>query len=224
MIDFQKLSEWVAYSINTMVYDIIKYVPNIFLSLIVLLFGYFVATILANILKRILDYLNVEEIFKKYKVEDALGGKQLTPIFIKLFRWYLMLFFFVAAVEILQFPQLQLFLNLLLTYIPLLFGSALLIILAAIVGEWIKESVLELHKFFGQKQIAEILRWFLVLVAITVSLETMGFKTSIINQLIISIVQGIVFGISLAFALAFGLGGQKDAAEIIKKVRKKLEV
>ncbi|MCX8163457.1 MAG: hypothetical protein N3D10_02775 [Candidatus Micrarchaeota archaeon] len=224
MIDLNKFIDAMAYAINNFVYNTLNYLPNIFVALVVLLLGYFLSTIFANILKRIIEYLKVEEIFKKYRIEDALGGTQLSPIFVKLFKWYIMLFFFMAALEILNFPQLQMFISFLAFYLPLIFGGVLFVILSAIAGEWIKESIMDLQKFYGQKTLASVLKWFVVLIGFLVAFETIGFKTSIINQIVLSIVQAIVYGVALAFAIAFGLGGQKDAAEIIKRFRKKFDI
>ncbi|MEM4137754.1 MAG: hypothetical protein QXV64_00465 [Candidatus Anstonellaceae archaeon] len=224
MIDIEKIIQTMFYSLNKFTYETIAYIPNIIIALVIILIGYFVSTILANILKRIIEYLKVEEVFQKYKIEDAIGGNKITPIFIKLFKWYLMIFFFIIGLEVLNLPQLQIFLNFLTFYIPIIFGAILFIILCAIVGEWIKESILDLNKFYGQKTLAPALKGFVVLVGVLVALETIGFKTTIINQILLSIIQAIVYGVAFAFAIAFGLGGQKDAAEIIKKLRKQFDI
>jgi hypothetical protein len=98
----------------------------------------------------------------------------------------------------------------------------LLVISAAIIGEWIREAILELKKFYLQYTIAQGIKWAIVLMAIVVGLETVGFKMEFVRQVITLILQGIVYGIAIAFGLAFGLGGQKDAADIIRRARKRL--
>jgi hypothetical protein len=222
MIDVERFLNSLAYVLNDFVLKALFYLPNIILAFLVLLVGYLFSNILTNLLKRFFDYIKLEEVFKKYKIEDSLGGRELSPILLKIFRWYVILFFVVSALEILNFPQLFFLSAILTNFVPLIFGVILLIILCAIIGEIIKEEILSTHGFFGQKTIAEISKWFVVLLGVIVSLETLGFKTTLLNQLILSTFQAFVFGIALAFALAFGLGGQKDAADIIKKVRKKL--
>lgn len=69
--------------------------------------------------------------------------------------------------------------------------------------------------------LADATKVIVVFLAIIMGLGTMGFDTVIIASSFIAILQGLVYGIALAFGLAFGLGGQDDAKDIIKIVRKK---
>jgi hypothetical protein len=108
--------------------------------------------------------------------------------------------------------------------VHLLFGCALLLISAAIIGQWIQNSILNVHEFFGQQQLASFSKIFVILVAVLISLDTLGFKIQLLNELIVSFFQAIFFGLAIAFGLAFGLGGKEEAAYIIKKFRKSLKL
>jgi hypothetical protein len=225
MIDTNALStlpDAVILGANMAAVQIIAFIPNLVLAIIALLAGYFIGSIVGSAVQKVFDSLKVEAAFKKYKVEDALGGNQITPLLATIARWYVVLIFIQIAISTLQLAPLTNLINETLLYVPVVFGVMLLVISAAIIGEWIREAILELKKFYLQYTIAQGIKWAIVLMAIVVGLETVGFKMEFVRQIITLILQGIVYGIAIAFGLAFGLGGQKDAADIIRRARKRL--
>ncbi|VVB56535.1 Uncharacterised protein [uncultured archaeon] len=223
-LNIPSLSDAVAMGANDAVQKIILFVPNLVISVILLLVGYFVSIIVGRIIQTLLDQLQIESAFKKYRIEDALGGNQVTPILATLTRWYVLLIFLQLAVASLQLEPLTGFINQVLLYVPVIFGVLLLIISAAIVGEWMREAILDLKKFYLQYTIAQAVKWVLIIMAIVVGLETVGFKMEFVREVLTLLLQGIVYGVAIAFGLAFGLGGQKDASDLIKKVRKGLDI
>ncbi len=202
--------------------------PGVIVSIIVaaiaLVVGVLVSDFLGKLAAKIMDYFNVEKIFKKYKVEDALGGTQITHLFALFVQWFVMLFFLQYALLALNFGAVSLFLTQLLLYVPAVFGVVLLVIVAAILGEWVREAIIGVHKFYLQQTIATASKWIIVASAVMVGLDTMGFHLQFVYLVINTVLQGLVYGVALAVGLAFGLGGQKDAADMIKKARKKFSV
>jgi len=188
------------------------------------LFGIVFSDFVGRVVTGILNYLNVEKILKKYKVEDALGGTEISPMFAKAAKWYVMLMFLTLAVNELQLSSLNPMLYVALLFAPVLIGVGLLVIVAAIIGEWVREAILDLHKFYFQKTLAEALRWVIVLLSVVVALETIGFQMGFVREVFTTILKGAMYGIAIAFGLAFGFGGQADAKDIIRKTRKKFRV
>jgi len=197
---------------------------NLVIALVWLVAGYYISDIISRVLTKAFEGAKVEDVFKKFKVEDALGGNQVTPIFITLVRWYVVLLFLQGAVAALQMMTLTNFLNEVLMFAPKVIGVALFVIVAAIVGEWVREAVLSMKRFYMQATLAQVSRLFIVLSAIMVGLDTLGFQMTFVYMVFGYLLQGIVYGIALAFGLAFGLGGQKDATDMIKKARKRFDI
>ena len=204
--------------------QMILFIPNLIWALICLLLGYIIADIVGKVLSRVLEQFKVEEAFKKFKVEDALGGTQVTPIFVSVARWYVVLLFLQAAVSALQMATLTNFINEVLLFAPKVIGVALFVIAAAIVGEWMREAVLSLKRFYMQTTLAQILRLSVMIMSIVVGLSTLGFDMTFVYMVFNSVLNAVTYGVALAFGLAFGLGGQKDATDIIKKARKRLDI
>ncbi len=197
---------------------------SILLAIIVLLVGFFVSGLLGRLASDLMDYFKVESVFKKYKVEDALGGTQVTSILAAFVRWYTMLLFLQQAILILDLGVLTSFITSVLLYVPSIIGAALLVIAAAVVGEWVRETLMALHKFYMQQTLARAVKWAIILTAILVGLDTMGYHLAFVYTLVNTVLTGIVYGVALAFGLAFGLGGQKDAQQLIGKARRKFDV
>ncbi len=226
MVDFtiDSLSSAASTGANQAVQNTVAFIPHLIYAVVLLLIGYFVSAIIGKIVTRLFEHLEIESSFKKFRVEDALGGTQISPILISMLRWWVMLFFIEAAVEALALMSLTGFITSVLLYVPVIFGVVLLLIAAAVVGEWVREAVLGLHKFYLQRTIAPVAKWSIIIMALIVGLETAGFKMEFVRQVFTLLLQGIVYGVALAFGLAFGLGGQKDASDMIRKARKKFGV
>ena len=113
----------------------------------------------------------------------------------------------------------------LLAYLPVLIGAVLLIVAAAIIGEFVKMRIIAIGAksttihFLGRATKALI-----VFLGIMSGLETAGFKTTLIQQTFVVLAAAIAFGFALAFGIAFGLGSQEDARDWMKAVRKQFKV
>lgn len=225
MVDFsiESLQSAAGMGANQAVQNTVAFIPHLIYAVVLLLIGFFVSAIIGKIITRLFEHLEVENAFKKFKVEDALGGTQISPILVSMIRWWVMLFFLEAAVEALALMSLTGFITMALLYVPVIFGVVLLLIAAAVLGEWVREAILGLHKFYLQRTIAPLAKWYIIIMALVVGLETAGFKMEFVRQNFTLLLTGIVYGLALAFGLAFGLGGQKDATDIIKKARKKFD-
>jgi len=223
-IELGSMSDNIVQILNLVFWDAVRFAPNVLIAIILILIGFFVSGLVGKVISKILEYLKVEKIMKKYKVEGALGGSEICPILATAAKWYVMLLFLTAAVEYLNISSISWIAVSALMFAPVLIGVGLLVIVAAIIGEWVREAILGMHKFYLQRTIAEVLKWFIVLMAVMVSLETIGFHMSFVRDAFNILLQGAVYGIAIAFGLAFGLGGQKEAQDIIKHVRKLVKI
>ncbi len=223
-IDPGLLADSAVQMVNTMVWDIVNYLPNLVYAIVLLLVGYIVSGIIVNFIMRILNYLKFEKILQNYKVEDALGGNEISPILGSAIKLCILLLFIKEAVIALNLPAVAGFITSVILFAPALIGVGLLVIATAIIGEWIKESVLDMHKFYMQKTVAEVLKWGIVAISMVVALETIGFQMAFVREVFSTLLQGLVYGFAIAVGLAFGLGGQKDAQDMIKKARKAIKI
>lgn len=197
--------------------------PFIIAAIIVLFVGYIVAEFISSLVQRLFDRIRIEDVFRKFKVEDALGGINISHMLVRLLRWTLILIVLLFALNILQLSEVTWLIKAVLLEVPKVFIVLLLVLGAAVIGEWVREVILEFNKFPMQKTLASFSKLAIVFIGVVVGLENVGINTSFLNMLVDRVLTGVVWGIALAFGLAFGLGGQKDAGDLLRKFRKKLD-
>jgi len=198
--------------------------PGLVAAIIIFLIGWVFAVILSRLFSGMLKAIRLESFLKEHKLEDAIGTVKLSDVLVKLLKYYVLLLFLQAAVDLVDLGTLTSFMSSLLSYAPVLIGASLVLLISVILGEYLKEVIKELSKSPLVKLIARLTKLLVIYVGATMALETMGIRASILNELFTIIVAAIAFGISLAVGIAFGLGGQDEAKDIIKKSRKHLKI
>jgi hypothetical protein len=216
------LDSAVRNSIEKIIVDLILFIPKFLIAILIFVAGWILACVVSWIVERVLEYIKIEKFLKSHKLEDSLGKIRLTSVLVKLTKYYIMLIFLQAAVAMLNLGTITQFLYSLLMYTPVVIGALLLVVVAAVFGELLKEKIIEIeNKSRTVRWLASATKAVVVFMAIMVGLATIGFDTTIVSNSFVQLLQGIIYGIALAFGLAFGLGGQEDAKDIIRNLRKK---
>jgi len=202
---------------------LVESLPYVLLSLAIVFVGYVGSVIFSNFVGHLLDRIKLEEVFKKFKVEDALGGMNISHVLVKLLRWTLIMLVLMFALSVLPIKEVTIIFEASLNAVPIIFKVILIMLGAAILGEWAREVLMEFNKFPMQRSMANIIKFAILFTGAVIALQNADVKLDFLTELVKIVTSGIMYGIALAFGLAFGLGGQKDAQDIIKKCRKKLD-
>jgi hypothetical protein len=203
---------------------IVAFVPNLIWALLVFLLGWVISILVSRIFAGFLKAIKLENALKTHKVEDALGTVKLSDVLTKIVKYYVLLIFVQAAVSYLPLSTITLYLSDLLVYVPVLIGSALIVLISVILGEYLKEMVIELSKSPLVRLAARGVKLVVVYIGLTMGLATAGFNTVLITGIFMTVLQALAFGVALAVGIAFGLGGQEDAREIVKSSRKQFKL
>ena len=204
---------------------IIEAVPNIAIALLIIIVGWIVAVIVSGILRRILDFIKFEKFLATHRIEDSLGKVKLTDVLVQLVKYYVILVFLGVALSLFQLGTLSLFLGQVVLFGPTVIGAVALVIAAAIVGEFVKEKVFEVHeKELYMRTIGNGAKYLLIFMGLIMGLATVGFDTTIITQTFVTLIQALGLAFGLGIGLAFGLGGQTAAKDWIAEARKKFHV
>ncbi|MBU1197277.1 hypothetical protein KJ765_02070 [Candidatus Micrarchaeota archaeon] len=212
-------------SVQTIMSNVLELIPNVIAAIIIFVIGYIIARIIAHIVERFLDFVRFEKFLAEHGAGDALGKIKVSAVLTKIAKYYILLIFLQAGVSLLYLGTISTFLNFVLIYAPVFVGAVLLLVIAAVLGEVVKEKVLDTApksnfvRFVGTGSKALVVFFGLVM-----ALATLGFNTDIITASFVTLLQGIVYGVALAVGISFGLGGQDDAKSMIKEGRKKLSL
>lgn len=205
--------------------EFVSFFLRLVLAVVFVAVGWFVGSILSRVVKRVFDAVQLEEFLKNHKVEDALGSTKVDSVLVQIVKYYVVILFIADAMKIVQLGTVGTLMGNIVMFAPVAFAGVLVVVLAAVFGELLKEKVLEVSsKSTLAQYTSKGVKAIVIYVGIVIALGTMGFEVTILEQIFTTILQSIGYAIALAFGLAFGFGGQDDAKDILKKTRKKFSV
>ena len=218
----QTWAEVFKQSIQDISAGLIQFIPDLFAALVIFIIGWIVGAVLGRI---------VSQIIKSIKVDNALRGAGLEEVFNRagfnldsgrflggLVKWFVVIVFLVASLEVLGLSQVTIFLQLVLLYIPNVIVAVLILLAAAVIADVMQNVVVGSAKAgnFGSAHfLGTVTRWSIWIFAILAALSQLGVASAFVQ----TIFTGVVVALSLALGLAFGLGGQDAAARYIEKVK-----
>lgn len=177
-------------------------------ALIVIIIGAIVAKIVSKGIKKLLLSVNIDKWGDKLKEVDMFAkiDVQLSDIVSKLFHWTILLFFVIAATEILDYPALSNAMTKILTvYLPQFLSAAVVFFVGVFVSNIIKNFIANAALAMGigaGRIIANMIFYFLVVMFVIVALNQAGIDTQIINENIQIILGAFLLAISLGYGLS----------------------
>jgi len=229
MVDVQNVTDILSTTLTGAVENTVantqEILPGLLYAIIIFIIGWIVAFLVSRIFGGLLKAINLEKFLQDHRVGDALGKVRISDVLVKILKYYILLIFLQAAVSFIALGTISAFLTEVLIYVPVLIAAVLVVLTAVILGEYIKHSILDLHlKSPMVRLVARASKLIVIYVGVTMALATARFDTTLISSIFIVTLQAMVFGLALAFGIAFGLGGQKDAQDMIGRWRKHLKV
>lgn len=219
-------SELLVRSFQQLWLDVVAYVPTLIVALVILVIGWFVGAGLGRLVGRLVRSMKVDNALRNAGVEEALsrGGFRMDAgAFLgALVKWFIFAVFLVAALDVLQLAQVNMFLrDVVLSYVPQVIVAVLILLFAALIADVVKNIVVGAAKAAGLASaslLGTVVTSAIWLFAVLAALNQLGVAQVFVQTLF----TGIVIAISLAVGLAFGLGGQGAAEKAIENMRTKL--
>lgn len=219
-------TEVLTQSLQDLWLGVVEFVPNVFWAIVVFVVGWIIGAILGRVVAQIIQSLKVDNALRGAGLEDVLGraGFDLNAggFLGGLVKWFVIVVFLVASLDILGLTQVNIFLQeVVLLYLPQVIVAVLILLVAAVIAEVSQNIVVGAAKaanmssaqFFGR-----VAKWAIWIFAVLAALNQLGVATAFVQTLF----TGIVVAISLALGLAFGLGGQDAAARYVEQIRNEI--
>lgn len=221
------LDDWsvvLAGSFQDLWRDVVAFVPNILISIIIFLIGWVVAVVIGRWVAQMVKALKLDNILESLGVKELVnrGGYQLNSgAFLGgLVKLFVIVVFLVAALDILKLDQINEFLrDVVLDYIPNVIAAALILLFAAIIADAVKKFIVASTKAAGvgyAELLGGITRWAIWIFAILAALSQLNIGA----EFALTLFTGLVAMLALAGGLAFGLGGRDAAANYIESLKK----
>lgn len=200
------------------------FLPLFIGAVVVLILGWIVAVAVGKVVEQVVRALRFDSVLSKLDFEKALeraGWKLNSGAFVGgLVRWFLIVVFLLASVNILGLTQVSDFLQDVLLYIPNVIVAAFILIISAVLSEVVEKFVRGSVEAAGYRGafVGVVARWAIWLFAFAAALLQLGIATALVQTL----VTGLVAALAIAFGLAFGLGGKDSAASFLEKIKGEL--
>ena len=203
-----------------------QYLPSILVAVIVFVLGLVVGAILYRVVVQVIKVLRIDDALKAAGLEsvarDAGFNLDIGRFLGTLVKWFVVIVFLVAALDVLGLNRVTIFLQqVVLLYLPQVVVAVLILILAAIVAEVAKKLVASSARASGAHTAnlaGSIAKWAIWLFAVLAALSQLNVAAEFMQTLF----TGLVVALALAFGLAFGLGGKEAAARTIERIRSEI--
>lgn len=219
------MSEWVQvlqYSFQALWVEVVSFLPQLIIALLILIVGWITAGVLKHVTESIFKTLKVNNLLNAAGADtlaDRAGYKLNAGAFVgTLVKWFVIIVFFVAALDVLNLDQVTFFLrDVVLGYLPQVIVAVLILFGAMIVANVAHTSVVAGARaagFASADLLGNFARYAIIVFAVLAALSQLRIAPELVQMLF----GGFVLAASLALGLAFGLGGRDAAAKYIDKM------
>ncbi|MFU2180688.1 mechanosensitive ion channel [Streptococcus hyovaginalis] len=190
--------------------QVINFIPNILVSVVLLAIGGFIAKLLSNLLEKVLKASGIDK-YSQYLSVKGQAEYQISTVLANIVSAIILVFFFVQALATLNLSVLNTIGLAIIAYLPAVISSLAILGLAIVLGNVLAGFI---AKSTSSKALGEVVRYGLIALAIFMALDQLNIAQTIV-QTTFTIILGAV---AVAFALAFGLGGKAFAARQLEKL------
>ena len=213
-------------SFQNLWWGLIAFLPNVLVAIIIFVLGWLVGSALGRIVSQVVHSLKIDQALKNTGLDTAVerAGFMLdTGAFLgMLVKWFFVVVFLVAALDVLHLTQVNMFLQtVVLSYLPQVIVAVLILLVGAVLAQLARDVVSGAAKAAGMHGagfVGSVSKWAIWIFAILAALDQLQVATAFVQTLF----TGVVVAIALALGLAFGLGGQDAAARYIEKMRSEI--
>ncbi|WCC45768.1 mechanosensitive ion channel [Tenacibaculum finnmarkense] len=189
-------------------------IPKILVATLILIIFVIGGKFLSNLIKDLLDSLNLNEILKSANLDSFTGKANVEKLISNIVYAFIVLFGVMTAIDKLEFSKLSEIMNTVLN----LAGNILFGLLILAIGNWIATIASKnFMKSDDNKFVGSIVKVAILAVFLAIGLGKMGIADDIIN-----LAFGITLGaVALTVVLSFGLGGREVGGKQMEKILNK---
>lgn len=205
-------------SLNNMAEQFMSVIPRLITAVILYLIGLLVAKFVYKTLKKVFEKIQLDKIGDKLNeiemVSNANMNIKLSEVFAKIIYYIMMLFFIVAATDVLGMPAISQLVQDIFNFVPNLIVALIVLILGLLLAEAIKSVVLTALKSLSIPSatvIANFLFYFLFVNIVVSALSQAKINTEFLSQNISLLIGGGV----LAFGIGYGLASKDVIANFL---------
>ena len=186
--------------------------PKIIAAVILLIIGLFAGKVIGRVVEKSASKL-LHQLHKNEPetsdnvVTQTTSTRDSSRLIASSVRWFVYLFFVIAAINALEFEQLSTALTDLWIWVPNLLAFILIIVIGLIIvnfiGKWVDQELIK-KEFGGSKYVITGVRVIIYAVIFAIALTQLGIGETIIPILVTAFAWSIAIGIGAAIAMGLG--------------------
>src|SRR5918997_475577 len=192
----------------------LSFVPQLIGAIIILIIGYIVAKVLQAVVGRVLQAIGFEGWMEKGGIKQFFDRAETnqTPVSIlgQLVFWFVFIIALTMAADALGIPQVSVILGQLVAYIPSIIAAVLILILAALLANFVSGIV---RGATGSGLLASVAQYAIIVYAVFAAITELGIAVELTAPTFLIVLGAVALGA----AIAFGLGGREVAQDILQK-------
>lgn len=201
---------------------VVQALPGLLAGVVILLFGYLVAALVALAAKKIVLRAQLDKwLLERTDLRSVVGRFDLGAVVHSVTKWYVFILFLPAAADVIELAGLSELLRGLALWIPNLIAAVVLALLGYVAAEYAAGEIAA-TRAKGSSIVADVVWGVIIVFAGIMALQQVSVAVSLAESTFLLLVAGVVFAISLAVGLGFGLALKDDAAAQLKRIKKML--
>ncbi|NRD20346.1 mechanosensitive ion channel [Winogradskyella eckloniae] len=209
ILDMKAISE----PATTMLSSFFEAIPRILVATIIILVFVFVGRFVAQLLKELLQSLNVDGLVSKMNISEYVGTKSVAHFISNIAYALIVVFGMLTAFEKLEFTQLTEIIDTVLAYAGKILFGIVIIGIGLIISNLFTKALNSKNNPF----VVSIVKISIIAIFLAIGLRSMGIADEIVN-----LAFGITLGtVALTVVLSFGLGGREAAGKQMGKILEK---
>ena len=213
-------------SFVNLLWNVVNFLPNVVFAIIIFVVGWVIAVWIGWAIAEAVKALRVDHALRTAGMGDVVSRAGYTlnsgAFLGALFRWFVILVFLLASLQVLGLGQVTYFLQqIVVGFLPNVIIAVLIVLAAAVIAEVMQGVVSGSARAAGIRSAGfagTLARWTIWIFGILAALEQLQIAQSILQTLF----TGVVVALALAFGLSFGLGGQEAAARFLERTREEM--
>ena len=188
-------------------------IPRILVATIIIMVFVFVGRFVAQLLKDLLQSLNIDGLVSKMNMSEYVGTKSIASVIANIAYALIIVFGMLTAFEKLEFTQLTEIIDTVLAYAGKILFGIVIIAIGLIISNLFTKALNSKNNPF----VVSIVKMSIIAIFLAIGLRSMGIADEIVN-----LAFGITLGtVALTVVLSFGLGGREAAGKQMGKILEK---
>lgn len=192
------------------------YLPQLIGALVLLVIGYFVASLLKSLVSKGLQSMNFDRALHSSPAGTVVSRIFDSPaVFVgRLVFWLVFLGFISLAVSALNLPALNNFIGAIYAYLPHVIAAVIIFLVASTISGL---AVAFVQRVMGKTPFSKLISTVIPSLTMSIAVFMILNELMIAEEIVLITYTALIGAVSLGLALAFGLGGRNVASKLLEQ-------